>query len=1021
MVRLRFGAVMATLVALAGLVVAQTAVAADPTPEWIWSNDKPRDNERAFFRRVIELKGKPKSAAFVGSCDNGMTLFVNGESVGESNDWKTPLKQDLKKYLVDGKNVIAIRGRNNEGVAALVARLTIETEDGKKEVIVTDGSWLVSADPKGNWQKKDYDAAGWTKPHSFGKYGREPWGDVFNGPAAGSESVATDPSAIQTLPGFEVELLYSVPKDTEGSWVAMTVDPKGRLIVSDQYGALYRVTPGKDAASTKVEKLDLPIGQAQGLLCAFDALYIVVNGNAAQGSGLYKATDTNGDDQYDDLKLLKKFEGGGEHGPHAVRLGPDGKSLWVIAGNHTKPPQGLREDSPFRNYAEDLLLPRNPDGNGHATGVMAPGGWICRTDKDGKEWTLFCAGFRNQYDIDFNADGELFTYDADMEWDTGTPWYRPTRVNHAVSGGEYGWRFGTGKWPDYYPDSLGAVVDIGLGSPTGIEFGTGTKFPEKYQKALYILDWTYGKIYAVHMTPNGASYTGEFETFVQGRPLPVTDIVVGKDGALYFTIGGRKTQSGLYRVTYKGDPNAKPAAPASPEEAKAAAERASALKAATEKAVEARKIRRQLEAFHGKQDPAAVETAWPYLNSSDRALRYAARVAIEHQDPKTWREKALAENRTTAAIEAVIALARTNDKSLLPKLVEKLNSLPFQRMNEEQLTAAARAYGLVFIRLGNREKVAGKLDEVILKPDDAIAKSVIEKVGPLFPSGSEAVSRELCQLLVFLEWPGVVEPAMKKLQTAQTQQDQMYYVFVLRNIAHLLSPEQKQAYFSWMNVAEKTYRGGNSFQKFVQQIRRDASAKLSEQDRVALKDVLEGKQKVDAVKLETTRQFVHNWQMEDIVPHLSEVESGRSFEKGRAAYEAVQCAKCHRFAGSGGDTGPDITGVGNRFSPHYILEAIIHPSKEISDQYLSSVLLTTNGEVIRGRVVEETGDAYKLRVDPFALDLTEVKKEDVEERQFARISEMPQGLINTLTKDEILDLIAYLRSAGNPQDKAFAK
>jgi putative heme-binding domain-containing protein len=1000
---LRIAAV--TLAALLAVTAVQaTALAADPTPEWIWTSDKPKDNERAFFRKTIELKAKPKSAAFIGSCDNGMTLFVNGQQLAEGNEWASPTKQDLTKRLKEGKNVIAIRGRNNEGIAALVGKITIEHADGKKEVIVTDGSWLASAEDTSGWQKADFDASKWGKPHSFGKYGRQPWGEVFAGGGSGSSSSATDPSAIQTLPGFEVELLYSVPKDQQGSWVSMTTDPKGRLIVSDQYGPMYRVTPGKDAATTKVEKLDIPIGEAQGLLYAYDGLYIVVNGNAAQGSGLYKATDTNGDDQFDDVKLLKKFHGGGEHGPHAVRLGPDGK-LWVIAGNHTKPPEGLSANSPHRNWAEDLLLPRNPDGNGHATGVMAPGGWVCRTDKDGKEWEIFCAGFRNQYDIAFNDDGELFSYDADMEWDTGTPWYRPTRVNHAVSAAEFGWRFGTGKWPDYYADSLGAVVDIGLGSPTGIEFGTGAKFPEKYQKALYILDWTYGKIYAVHMTPSGASYAGEFETFVQGRPLPVTDAVVGKDGALYFTIGGRRTQSGLYRVTFKGNPAEVPAASA--DDAKAAAERALASKSNAEKAAEARKQRQKLESFHGKQDPAAVEAAWQFLNSSDRHLRYAARVAIEHQDLASWQNKALAENRTTAAIECVIALARTADKSLQPKLVEKLNSLPFQRMNEEQLLAAARAYGLVFIRMGD--------------PDDAMAKSVIDKLSPLFPSGSEYVSREMCSLLVYLQWPGVVEPAMKKMQSAQTQQDQMYYVFVLRNVAQLLNAEQRQAYFSWLNLAEKNYRGGSSFQKFIQQIRRDASGKLSEADRVALKDVIEGKQNVEAVKLETTRQFIHNWQMEDLVSMLGEVESGRSFDKGRSAYEAAQCAKCHRFAGQGGDTGPDITGVGNRFNPHYILEAMIHPSKAISDQYLSSVLLTTDGEVIRGRVIEETPDSVKIRIDPFALELTEVKKADIEERQLAKISEMPQGLINTLTKEEILDLIAYLRSAGNPDDKAFKK
>ena len=97
------------------------------------------------------------------------------------------------------------------------------------------------------------------------------------------------------------------------------------------------------------------------------------------------------------------------------------------------------------------------------------------------------------------------------------------------------------------------MVNIGPGSPTGIAFGTGARFPAKYQNALFICDWSFGKLYAVHMTPNCATYSGEVETFATATPLPLTDVVVNpKDGALYFTIGGRNTQSGLYRVTYVG-------------------------------------------------------------------------------------------------------------------------------------------------------------------------------------------------------------------------------------------------------------------------------------------------------------------------------------------------------------------------------------------------------------------------------------------------------------------------------------
>lgn len=969
------------------LPLCPAARAADATPHWIWTAKEAKESETVFFRQTIELTAGPKSASFFGACDNVLTLFVNGEMVTQHTGWDTPTRENLTKRLKAGKNVIAIRASNQGGPAAFIAQVNIEQADGSKLVIVTDETWRAASEPQGNFRAIDYDEAGWAKAASLGKLGVQPWGNVALTSATGSGSQATPVEAIQTLPGFQVELLYSVPKESEGSWVNMTSDHKGRLIVSDQYGALYRVTPGQDAESTQVAKLDVPLGEAQGLLYAYDALYVVVNGGGKYQSGLYRLTDTNADDQFDKVELLKKINGGGEHGPHAVKLGSDGK-LYVIAGNHTKLPDGVDPNSPHRNWAEDLLLPRNPDPSGHATGVMAPGGWVCRTDKDGKHWEILCAGFRNQYDIDFNTDGELFTFDADMEYDTGSPWYRATRVNHCVPGGEFGWRYGTGKWPDYSADSLGSVVDIGLGSPTGIVFGTGAKFPAKYQHALFINDWTYGKIYAVHMTPSGASYTGTFETFVTGRPLPVTDVVVHTDGQLYFTIGGRKTQSGLYRVTYMGDESTAPAADVLDD--------AAAL---------ARNLRRQIEAWMTRQDPVAVEFCWPHLNSSDRVLRNAARVAIEHQDPKLWVERALAEKRPTAAIQLMIALARSGDKTLQPRIVAKLNSLPYERLTEDQLTAAARAYALCFIRLG--------------APSEALAKSVIDRVQSVFPHQSEPASREFCTLLVYLKWPGVIAPALEKLATSQTQQDQMYYEWVLRNVADLMNREQLATYFSWMNLAQTSYKGGNSFKQFVEQIRTDATARLSDEQKLAIKDVIAGKQSTQVVKLETSRQFLHNWQMDDLLPLAGDVESGRSFEKGRAAYEAAQCAKCHRFAGDGGNTGPDITGVGSRFNTVYLFESLIVPSKAVSDQYLGSVIRTLDGDIITGRVIDENEKEIKVRTDPFARELLTIAKTNIEARQPSRISEMPQGLINTLTKEEILDLIAYMRSAGNAEDKAF--
>jgi glucose/arabinose dehydrogenase len=551
------------------------------TPQWIWAPGKAADDQTLYVRKTFDLPQDPEmikgmTATFWGSCDNVLAVTINGQSLGFSTEWQQPMSHDISKVIKPGKNTVAIRAVNQGGSAGLIARIIVNGPATKRTIIATDDTWKVidvtdaaKDAPVQKYASPDYDDSAWQTARAIGKLGIAPWGNIAGGD--GRPIAATPAESLELLPGFKAELLYTVPKATQGSWVAMTVDPKGRIIASDQTGYLYRVTVGQTPADIKVEKIDMPIGHAQGLLYAFDALYVVVNGAGIKGpdgknnnSGLYRLTDTDGDDKYDKLETLTKIDGAGEHGPHAIRLSPDKQSLYLVAGNFTKTPKPLNPQSPHKNFAEDHLLIRNPDGGGHDPMIMAPGGWLARTDKDAKEWTLVCAGMRNTYDFAFNKDGEILNYDSDMEWDTGTPWYRPIRVLHLVSGGEYGWRNGTGKWPDFYPDSLGAVVNTGMGSPVGVTFGYGARFPARYQNAFLIEDWSYGKIYAVHVTPQGSSYTGTFETFVSGKGFPVTDMVVHPDGNLYVTIGGRGVQSGLYRISYVGGEPTSPANPPPP-------------------------------------------------------------------------------------------------------------------------------------------------------------------------------------------------------------------------------------------------------------------------------------------------------------------------------------------------------------------------------------------------------------------------------------------------------------------------
>jgi hypothetical protein len=183
---------------------------------------------------------------------------------------------------------------------------------------------------------------------------------------------------------------------------------------------------------------------------------------------MFRCRDTDGDDQYDKVEFLREWKGGsGEHGAHGIVLGPD-KKLYVVCGNFVEVPTDLISSSPHKNYQDDRVLPRAEDGNGFGAGKKPPGGFVVRMDENGKDVELFGAGQRNTYDIAFNGDGELFGYDSDMEWDWGTPWYRPTRAFHVTSGADHGFREGTAKWPEYYQDSLPATVNIGVGCPTGV-------------------------------------------------------------------------------------------------------------------------------------------------------------------------------------------------------------------------------------------------------------------------------------------------------------------------------------------------------------------------------------------------------------------------------------------------------------------------------------------------------------------------------------------------------------------------
>ena len=840
------------------------------------------------------------------------------------------------------------------------------------------------------------------------------------GPAIG-ENKATPVSRIKVAKDFKVELLYSVPGVEQGSWVNMCEDPKGRLYVSDQYGGLYRITVpalGQPMDPKAVEKLPIDIRAVNGMVFAFGALYVGVNDYEAKiPSGVYRITDTNNDEIPDNVELLREFESKGDHGVHAIIPSPDGKSLFLISGNGAKPTKWADNSPVPAIYGEDHLLPRMPDGRGFMRDVMGPGGTVYRFDPEGKNFEAYASGFRNIFDGAFNRDGELFTYDADMEYDFNTPWYRPTRICHVVSGGEFGWRNGAGKRPEWYPDNLPPVLNIGPGSPTGVTFGYGAKFPAKYQNAMFALDWSWGKLYAIHLEPNGASYKATKEEFLSGSPLPLTDAIIRKeDGAMYFTIGGRRVQSGLYRVTYVG----------SEDVTVQTGKRANlppGVEIAGQTGTAPGPIRHHLEAFHAKQKPKAIEAAWPHLGNADRNVRWAARTAIEHQPVASGSDKALNEPNPAIQVEALMALARCAgvcpqhrkadtppvDTAMRGKLLTALLKLDLAKLPRDSQLTALRTIEIVLDRFDGC--------------DDTQRQALIAKLDPLFPAATPEQNWLLCETLVYLQAPSAAAKGIALIANAPTQEEQMEYARSLRMLKGGWTKELRTQQLEWFLKAAN-YKGGASFDKFIEFIRNDSLATFTDAEKTDLAALIAKKPERKSAIENLGAMFVGRtptmWTLEELSKAASTGLKNRSFDNGRKMFGAAACFTCHRFDNQGGMTGADLTGAGGRYSPHDLLDQIINPSKVINEQFAPIVVTKNDGTVLTGVVVNLSGDSVQLNTDlSDPNQRVGVDRKEVKSIEPSKVSPMPPMLLMMLKKEEILDLLAYVLSGGDKGSAMF--
>jgi len=892
--------------------------------------------------------------------------------------------------------------------------------------------------------------------------------------------------------GFVVEVA-ATPEQT-GSIVAMTFDSRGRPVLSRERGPVIiledRDRDGKyETLKTYTDK----VKNCQGLCFIGNDLLAV--GDGPDGAALYRVYDRDGDDVGEEVRTIEKFKGGmGEHGPHAVFVGPDG-FLYVVIGNHagiSRTPDPL---SPHRDYYEGQLLPSYPDPRGHARQIRAPGGTIFRVDLEGRNWQMFAGGFRNQYDAAFNWLGELFTFDADMEWDIGLPWFRPVRTDHVIPGGEFGWRTGSGKWPDYYPDSLPPMTDVGRGSPVGVEFYLHYAYPEKYYDSFILGDWSRGRILVGFPKKAGATYAETQENLVLGEPINVSDLEVGPDGFLYFANGGRDTEGGLYRVAYRGNEaprvvprdkideallqpqprsawgrarlqqlknelgqrwgeallsevkNASAKAerrvralellqvygPAPGEEllvflgadpqweVRAASTYYLGLHATASSRKELVKRLRDGDAFVRRRacealvrtginpimelDFSPAQELLPLLSEPDRWMRYAARLALQSTNRNLWKEAMLKEKNPVAAIEGLLAVVQTirgtND---IDEVLRKEIDLLKLDLPADDLLRLLRVIHLTFLN-----------DQGVERPQvyNQIASNLLAR----FPTADWRLNRELARTLAHLQTPGTIEKLFVEMSKDKTDREQqIFYAYCLRAIKTGWTSGQKEEFIKWFEKTQKErWKGGASFLGFIENMWNSFLETMGPEERakamarvpdLSPDPAASGGRVAPAFTRKPYTRILSDQELAEYLLWDPMSYKGGSVVEGKKAYQKAYCDRCHIYGDIGIEAGPDLTNVGKRFKRKDMIEAVIYPSKTISDLWAAVEITTTDGQSLIGTIASE--DAEKVVLQQMGGAKVSVPKQKIKTRAVSKTSMMPEGLLDNLSMKEIIDLFTFL-------------
>ena len=166
----------------------------------------------------------------------------------------------------------------------------------------------------------------------------------------------------------------------------------------------------------------------------------------------------------------------------------------------------------------------------------------------------------------------------------------------------------------------------------------------------------------------------------------------------------------------------------------------------------------------------------------------------------------------------------------------------------------------------------------------------------------------LCELLVYLDSPKVVAPTLKLLGAAKKQEEQIFYIYTLRNFNHGWSLDQRREFLAAVKRMDR-YEGSSYMQRFVSFIRSDVVASLNDEEHLELASLIDtlGKNDDPILPAVTNRPHVRESTMEEVLAALDKAkDQPRNLDHGRQIFGAALCSRCHRLRGEGGTIGPDL-------------------------------------------------------------------------------------------------------------------